>query len=260
MSGFKAVCFLFVLVVWMAGFARGTDLQNVLDQHLEAIGGAEAVARMNSLKASGTVLIGRERAPFELWAAFPNKLRIESMIEDRVFVQSYDGNNEPWEWFPETFYDLPEEMSFESAREFVSDADFNGPLVNHRGKGHRLVLEGLETVDGNEVFRVSIHERSGLASSMLVDAESFLVVCRSGVREGGGASIDLDTYYLDYREVAGVQLPHRFEVYRGTTLVRTILIQSIEANRRLPSAVFALPNGPDPVSARAEAERLSSKR
>ena len=80
------------------------------------------------------------------------------------------------------------------------------------------------------------------------------MVCRSGLREGGGASINLDTYYLDYREVAGVLLPHRYEVYRGTTLVRTVLIQAIVANRRIPSAVFALPNGPDPVAARVEAE------
>lgn len=255
MSGFKAGLIFFILVTCMAGTVRGSDLQTLLDRHLEAIGGAEAVSRMNSLKATGMILVGRERARFELWAAFPNKLRLESRIGDRIFVQSYDGNNEPWEWFPETMYDLPEEMAFESAREFISDADFSGPLVHHRGKGHKLIMEGLETVDGNEVFRVRVNERSGLISSFLIDAENFLIVRRSGQREGGGASIDLETYYLDYREVSGVLLPHRYEVYRGTTLVRTVLIQSIEANRRIPSAVFAMPNGPDPIAARMEAEQ-----
>lgn len=245
---------MFALFLGITGPAGGADLQNVLARHLEAIGGAGAVGRVNSLKASGTVLVGRQRAPFELWAAFPNRLRIESLIGDRVFVQSYDGKRAPWQWFPESLYALPEEMAPEVAREFISDADFHGPLVNHRGKGHQLELAGLETVDGREVYRVSITERSGLESIMIIDAETFLVVSRSGVREGGGASIDLDTYYLDYREVAGVLFPHRYEVYRGTTLVRTVLIQPMEANRRIPSAVFELPDGPDPVAARVEAE------
>jgi len=209
---------------------------------------------MNSLKASGVLLVGRQRAPFELWAAFPNRLRIESRIGNRIFVQSYDGNNPPWQWFPETIYAQPEEMDPEIAREFISDADFNGPLINHRGKGHQLVLDGVEMMDGREVYRIRIVERTGLESYICIDAETWLVVCRSGVRQGGGASIDLDTYYLDYRTVAGVLLPHRFEVYRGTTLVRTVLIQSMEGNNRIPLAVFTQPNGPDPVAARVEVE------
>ena len=209
---------------------------------------------MNSLKASGVLLVGRQRAPFELWAAFPNKLRVESRIGKRIFVQSYDGTNPPWEWFPETIYALPEEMGPEIAREFVSDADFNGPLINHRGKGHRLDLVGVEMMDGREVYRITMVEITGLESELCIDAETWLVVCRSGVRQGGGALIDLDTYYLDYRAVAGVLLPHRFEVYRGTTLVRTVLIQSMEGNNRIPSAVFTPPDGPDPVAARIATE------
>jgi hypothetical protein len=253
-SSFKHVGFLCGLVVGATISVDGAELDTVLARHMEAIGGSEAVSRLNSLKASGTVLISDQRAPFELWAAFPNKLRIESLIGNRVLVQSYDGKRPPWQWFPETLYAIPEEMEPEVAREFVSDADFNGPLVNHRGKGHQLELVNRETLDGREAFRIRVVERSGLESTLAIDAESYLVVRRSGVRRGGGASIDLDTYYLDYRDVSGVLLPHRYEVYRGTTLVRTVIIQTLEGNRRIPSAVFELPDGPDPVAARVEAE------
>jgi hypothetical protein len=236
--------------------AQGTvlDLDAILARHLEAMGGAQAVGRLNTLKASGVVLISRQRAPYELWAAFPNRLRIESRIGERILVQSYDGRNPPWEWFPETEFSIPVEMNADAAREFVSDADFTGPLVNHRGKGHELTLEGEETLNGRKVYRLRLVERVGLESSLLIDAESFLVVCRSGLRKGGGAMIHLDTYFLDYREVAGVMQAHRFEVYRDTTLVRTVLVQSMEGNPSIPPAVFGLPEGPDPVRARIEVE------
>lgn len=249
---------LFLPALGLGGLAAA-ELDEILVKHLDAVGGATAVARLNSVRSSGVVLITGQRVPFELWSAFPNKLRIESSIRERIYVQCYDGSNPPWQWFPETIYSIPEELTDEAAAEFISDSDFNGPLVNHRGKGHELIFEGKFSHDALEVYRIELVEKTGHRSIILLDAETYLIVRRSGVRRGGGAAIELDTYYLDYREVAGVLLPHRYEVYRGTTLVRTTLIQSLEGNVRIPPAVFRLPDGPDPVRARIEVERAQSE-
>jgi hypothetical protein len=259
MNSFNRCVFsLFLLARGLGGLAA-SELDEILAKHLDAVGGATAVARLNSVRSSGVVLISGQRVPFELWAAFPNKLRIETSVDERIYVQCYDGSHPPWQWFPETIYSIPEELSDEAAAEFISDSDFDGPLVNHRGKGHRLTLEGKITHDAGEVYRISLVEKTGLRSIILLDAETYLILRRSGVRRGGGAAIELDTYYLDYREVAGVLLPHRYEVYRGTTLVRTTLIQKLEGNVKIPPAVFRLPDGPDPVRARIEAEQTQSE-
>jgi hypothetical protein len=239
--------------------ASSSELDLVLRKHLAAVGGEMTVARLNSVKSSGVVLISGQRVPFELWSAFPNRLRVESSIGDRIYVQCYDGSGPPWQWFPESIYSIPEELSGEAAVEFISDSDFHGPLINHRGKGHELTLEGRSSVDARDAYRIALVEKTGLKSIILLDAETYLIVRRSGLRRGAGAAIELDTYYLDYREVAGVLLPHRYEVYRGTTLVRTTLIQKLEGNVKIPPAVFRLPDGPDPVRARIEAEQEPSE-
>ncbi len=259
MNSFNWCVFTFFLLARGLGGLAASELDEILTRHVDAVGGATAVARLSSVRSSGVVLISGQRVPFELWAAFPNKLRVESSIRERIYVQCYDGSHPPWQWFPETIYSIPEELADEAAAEFISDSDFNGPLVNHRGKGHELTLEGKISNDGGEAYRVSLVEKTGLRSIILLDAETYLIVRRSGVRRGGGAAIELDTYYLDYREVAGVLLPHRYEVYRGTTLVRTTLIQNLEGDVRIPPAVFRLPDGPDPVRARIEAEQAQSE-
>ncbi|MEZ5277531.1 MAG: hypothetical protein R3F07_14210 [Opitutaceae bacterium] len=253
-SSFKVLAWWGFLILVLTVQGADLDLDAILARHREAIGGTQALGRLNTLRASGIVLISRQRAPYELWAAFPNRLRIESTIGERVLVQSYDGKNPPWTWFPETIYALPEEMNEVEAGEFISDADFTGPLINPRGKGNELTLIGEETLNGQKVFRLKLVEGGGQESSILIDGESFLIACRSGVRRGGGAQIELDTFYLDYRKVAGVMLPFRYEVYRGTSLVRTVLVQSMEGNVPIPPALFGMPEGPDPVKARIEIE------
>jgi hypothetical protein len=259
-NSFTRILFSLFLAAFFLRNATSSELDVILGKHLEAVGGEMAVASLNSVRSSGAVLIGGQRVPFELWSAYPNKLRIESSIDDRIYVQCYDGSNPPWQWFPESIYSIPEELPDEAAVEFISDSDFNGPLINHRGKGHKLTLEGKISNDGRDAYRILLVEKTGLRSIILLDAESFLVARRSDVRRGAGAAIELDTYYLDYREVAGVLLPHRYEVYRGTTLVRTTLIQRLEGNVRIPPAVFQLPDGPDPVRARIEAEQEQPER
>ncbi|RKX36335.1 MAG: hypothetical protein DRP71_00040 [Verrucomicrobia bacterium] len=260
MKSFTWFVFFLSLPVQGLNSLSASEMDLILQKHLDAVGGASAIARLNSIRSSGVVLISSQRVPFEFWAAFPNKLRIESSIGERIHVQCYDGVNPPWQWFPETIYSIPEELADEVAVEFISDSDFNGPLINHQGKGHELTLEGKTSNDAREVYRIALIEKTGLKSTILVDAETYLIVRRSGVRRGGGTAIELDTYYLDYRNVAGVLLPHRYEIYRGTTLVRTTLIQSLEGNVRIPPAVFRLPDGPDPVRARIEAEHAQSER
>jgi hypothetical protein len=258
-KSFTWILFFSILAAFFLKNASSSELEVILRKHLEAVGGEMAVARLNSVKSSGVVLISGQRVPFELWSAFPNKLRVESSIGDRIYVQCYDGSNPPWQWFPESIYSIPEELPDEAAVEFISDSDFNGPLINHRGKGHELTLEGKISNDARDAYRLVLVEKTGLRSIFQLDAESYLIVRRSGMRKGAGAAIELDTYYLDYRQVSGVLLPHRYEVYRGTTLVRTTLIQSLNGNVRIPPAVFQLPDGPDPVRARIEVEQEQSE-
>ena len=79
-SSFKVLAWWGFLILVLTVQGADLDLDAILARHREAIGGTQALGRLNTLKASGIVLISRQRAPYELWAAFPNRLRIESTI------------------------------------------------------------------------------------------------------------------------------------------------------------------------------------
>ena len=161
-------------------------MDGILQEHLKAVGGKDSVARLNSVKSSGVVLISGQRIPFELLAAFPNKLRVESSIGERTYVQGYDGSSLPWQWFPETIYSIPEEFSGDAAVELINDPDFNGPLINPKGKGHELTFEGKTSIDARKVYQIGLEDKVGVKSTILLNAETYLIIRRSGVRRGAG--------------------------------------------------------------------------
>lgn len=101
---------------------------------------------MHSLGAQGRTFISGEIVPFTLTAVRPNRLRVDGFSPLRRVIQGYDGEQAPWISHSEPKGGAVQAMAAGDAKDFVANADFDGPLVNFATKGYSVDYAGEDTI------------------------------------------------------------------------------------------------------------------
>lgn len=228
---------------------RAAELAGI---HVEAMGGSERIAALVSLRATGLVAAGGKQVRFTLFAARPDKVRIETEAGGRTLVQATDGVDPAWEFdtgnWPPRYRTMPEA----NARLFVADAEFDDPLVAGAARGYTLDFAGELVANGRKFWRILVTRKLTETYSLLLDSETYLIAKRIENRSSaGGRNLQVITHYDDFRPVQGVLLPHQITVAVDGAATQQTQVQRIEANPKLADDAFTRPK----VAPAAEAAR-----
>lgn len=232
----------FLALLALAGIARAQTGADIAQRHAERAGGK--LGKLTAYRAEGRTFIGDKEVPFIIWAQRPDRLRIESSTPSRRLVQVYDGAHPPWTSHSEVEGGAPQLMAGSEAREFISNADFDDPLVNSAAKGYSVDYAGEGEVDGRTTHKVLVMSKSDDICFLWVDAESNEIVRRMTYRIVQEQRAVIDTYFKDFRPVAGVMFPHKVEARTNGRAIYTTLIDKMEPNpKKLPADLFERPGG-----------------
>jgi hypothetical protein len=247
---------LLLMVATLAGAASGQQLgAEIAQKHADRYGGRAKLEKLKSYRAEGRTYLGDKEAAFTLWAARPGKLRIETHNLKRRLVQATDGTT-PWQSNSEVNDGAAGDMTGGEAREFAHDADFDGVLVDFAEKGWSVDFAGHEEVEGRPAAKLLIMGKRDEIFFLWVDAQNHEVVKRTVYRVSNGQRFAVDSYFKDFRKVAGdVLLPHKIETRVGSRALHTTVFEKVEANpRKLPASLFA---PPEELAKQREAGRKS---
>lgn len=201
----------------------------------------DRLAALKTLRAEGRTFIGSEMVPFTLIAERPNRLRVESFSPVRRVIQGYDGLDAPWISHTEFKGGAVQPMPAGDARDFVANADFDGPLVNYADKGYTVDYAGEEVIEGRRAYKLLLMSRTDDIFFLWVDAETHEVVKRTVYRAGKDERITIETYFKDFRPVAGVLQPHRIETLANGRLLYVMVIDRMMPNLPVQAGLFSRP-------------------
>lgn len=223
----------------MALGARAEDslIESLCRIHLESLGGQRAVARLESLHATGTTTIGEEVLSFDLWARRPNRLRVETRKEMYFVSQGYDGYGQPWQ----KGAGATVAMSEAEAREFMRDADFDDPLIDPEARGFELEYAGEAELDGQPTVKVLATRNLTETTLLWLDTEHYMILQTQAKRRWQGRLTELITRYEDYEATAGVQLARKMTVLAGGQVLHVTRLETVRANPELPEGWFSAP-------------------
>lgn len=231
-------------VLWLAPAVAGSRVDDLVRIHVEAIGGRDQIQALSALRLSGEVRTGGQRLNFQMLAARPNRLRIETESGGRRRVQGTDGVRPPWERDTGAGTAVSRPMPAGVARTFASDAEFDDPLVAGAERGYALDFAGEVRRDGAAFFRILVTHPGREPISVLLDAVTYLIVERIETRASAtGRPIPFVTRYADFRPVGGVLLPHELTTLVEGRVSQETHIRSIEANPPARSEDFGPPDG-----------------
>jgi outer membrane lipoprotein-sorting protein len=248
----KAVARGLVLAVLALSWGRSASAQTadeIVEKYLTAMGGRAALEKLTSRSTTGTMTLstpaGEITGPIETVNQRPNKTRTLISLDltalgagPMVLDQRFDGTSG---------------YALDSLRgnhditggqlDTMKNSEFPSPLLNYKERGTTVELSGKEKVGERETYVLILKPKSGPASRLFLDTESYLaarLVQKLDLPELG--EVEQTSEFSDYRDVDGVKLP--FKV-KGVSAVQvfTIIVTKVEHNKTIDQALFSKPAG-----------------
>jgi hypothetical protein len=215
-------------------------LDEILARNLEARGGAQRLASVQSLRLTGQIQFGVGLSgPFTLERRRPRSMRAEFVLEGARGVQAFDGR---LAWTLAPGEKAAEALSGREAGEVEEQADLDGPLLDWKAKGHALELLGRQKLSDRDTWALRLTTAKGNLRTLFLDARTFLEACIEGTRTLGGEELMIESWLSDYRSVDGIQLPFRIESGpKGLRERQRIAFDKAELNVPLDAARFRMP-------------------
>ncbi len=228
-----------LLIPALTGVAAGQALtaDQIIEKHLTALGGREALGKITSRRATGTVSVatpvGPLGGPIEMVAKAPNKMRADIRIDltsvggpgEMVISELFDGTTG---WSLDSMQgDKP--MSGDQL-EGARNNFFPSPLLRYKELGMTPTVESTQQVNGKTAHVVLLTPKSGPAERMFFDAESFLIVrTTSTLTLPQVGTVEQVSEPSDYRVVDGVKVAFKLAQTAGEQSI-TMTFTKIENN------------------------------
>ena len=217
----------------------------IADRNVSARGGLQAWRAVQTMSYSGKLEAGGKenvQLPFFMEMKRPRKTRVEIEFANDKAVQVYDGAN-GWKLRPYLGRRDVEPFSADELKAASMEYDLDGPLVDHTTKGIQVDLEGVETVEGHDAYKLKLTTKDGKVRHLWVDTETFLEVKIEGVpRRMDGKMRPVEIYYRDYKTVSGLMVPYVLETsVQGVRQSHKMTVESIVVNQQLDDSLFAKP-------------------
>jgi outer membrane lipoprotein-sorting protein len=229
-------------------YAATQTADEVIEKHLAAMGGREALGKLTSRKATGTMTVttpnGNISGPFELYSKAPNKARLYVVLDltpmgmnDKLTLdQKFDGTTG---WALNTLQG--DRQITGNQLENMKNSVFPNPLLNYKASGATVELLPNETVAGKSLIVMKITPKTGSATKLFLDPDTYLMVRTSltiNSPEMGG-NIEQVNEASDYRTVDGVKFAFK-SVQSSSVQSATLLFDKVEHNVTLDDAMFSV--------------------
>ncbi len=244
----RALPFLLVAVpALLAQAPQPPTVDSILARHFEARGGLARIKAIQSLTSTGRIEIG----PMVLALRIENPrgaFRSDTSLQGLTKTEAFDGRS-GWILDPFAGATKAEPMSHAQLRQAELQADFDGPLVDWKARGHRVTLGDMEAVNGVPAYVLNVRLKNGGAMRSFLDAKTFMEIKAVNQAVTEGRTVQVETLLGDYRAVNGVLLPFRLDIRaQGQTQGLRIVLDRVEANVPVDEARFRQP-APGPAGA-----------
>src|SRR5688572_9338041 len=155
----QSVVLLTALVV-PQGTAYALDVRQLVDKHVEAVGGRAKIDALVSLRVDGKVTFRSygDLTVELLWSRTskrPGMIREEASLQGLTAIYAFDGK-EGWSIQPFEGRREPDRTSPDDTKDLEQQSEMFGPLAVAAQKGFTLEYLGTEDVDGTPAHKIKV--------------------------------------------------------------------------------------------------------
>ncbi|MGI9517625.1 MAG: hypothetical protein ACR2NP_11300 [Pirellulaceae bacterium] len=219
--------------------ATSVEYQTILKQYFEATGGEMAHKGIESMQSTGTISIPEAGIEGTMTTTQTGDKAIMKMEMAGIGseMSGYDGET-AWRISEMTG---PEIIDGDQKTQMVKQLDLN-PFMDLEEKYDSVEVEGPEEFNGEECHVLVLKSEGFDPIYHYFSTNSHMHVGTRMTQVTQMGPMEMVSKLSDYREVAGVQMPHAttVELPNGMSLVTEV--EKMEANSVIEDSVFALPD------------------
>ena len=206
----------------------------IINKHVEAIGGTANWKKVNSLVVTGAMSIqGMSidvvRTVVHLKGARQN---ISIMGMDNYNIVTPEAG---WSYMPVQQKTEVEPLSKDDLKQAQDQLDAQGEFIDYKAKGHSIELLGAETVDGNDCFKVKATLKSGSFVVYYIDKKTYYI--NQSVRTIQGN--DMVTTFSNYQKTPeGLVFAMSSVIPLQPGMTADFTVSKIEINPTIDPSVF----------------------
>ena len=219
----------------LSASASAQTADEVINKHIEAVGGLENIKKVNTVKMEATLTTQGMDIPITIYQMHNKGMKQEINVMNMTgFVVV--TNEGAWQFMPFMGQSAPEPMTAEEADAQKDGLDIQGELVDYKSKGHSVELLGKEDVDGTECYKLKLVRKSGRESTYLIDTKTYYPLrVKSKVKVNGQETEVVQGFSNYQKQPSGIVLPMTME---NSGLPAPINITKVEVNPTFDASVF----------------------
>jgi len=235
LSGFIISLFLF-----LNGLAQTAD--EIIQKNIDATGGKSNWETIKTMKVTGYLGMGGMDFAITQYTKAPDKSFLEIIVQGMTMKQGYDGTM-GWMINPMMGSKKPEKVDDETAAEFKERGNIGGRLMTYKDEGSTAELSGKEDLEGTEVFKIKITEKSGKVYNYYFDTKNYLILKETRIVKRNGKEYNTETTMSNYKTVNNIQMPFTMEINTAESQMgsQTLTIDKVEMNIDIDENIFKMP-------------------
>ena len=214
-------------------FTFAQTAEEIVAKHVEAIGGAAAWKKINSLSYEGKMTVQGAEVNVTLTVLNGKGVRQNISVMGLTGYQIITPTA-GWNFMPFQGQTSPEPMTADELKQSADDLDVQGKLIDYKSKGNTVEYLGKDDVEGTECFKLKITSKAGNIETVFIDPKSYYIVRSVAKRTANGQESDVPTDLSNYKKLPeGIVVPFSITLPFGE-----MVISKAEVNKQIDESTF----------------------
>lgn len=225
--------FLSILTIATVGFTYAQTADEIVNKHIEAIGGTDAWKKVNSMVTTGTLKMQGAEIPISLTVLNGKGSRQDITVMGMNGYQIVTPT-QGWKFMPFQGQKEVEPITADDLKEAQDELDVQGSLVDYKTKGHTVELLGTDDVDGVDAFKLKETLKSGKTQTIFIDPKTYYIIRVISKQKANGNEVDVTTNVSNYQKLPeGIMVPLSIGLPFGE-----MVISKVEINKPIDENIF----------------------
>jgi hypothetical protein len=223
-----------------AGIAQAQTADEIVNKHLDAIGGKDKIAAIKSIVTEYDMDVMGQQAPGVTYVLNGKGYRNEMDFGGQKIIQVVTDKG-GWGINPMMGQTSPEPMPADQVKMNKGNIDAGGPLYNYAAKGNKVELAGTENVNGVNAHKLKMTTTDGPEMTFYIDPNTYYILKTIIKAKADGQDVETSLVFSDYKKTdygyvtAGTT---ELNLPQGFTL--TIKAKKVEVNKEIDPKLFEM--------------------
>ena len=228
----------FVLGIVFMQFVQAQTVDDIINKYVDARGGNDKLKAINSVYMEGSrQMMGNE------------VLVKVTMVQGKLFRTDFEMGGttgytivtptEGWSFIPMQSPKV-ESIPADRLKTMQGQLDIAGPLLDYAAKGNKAELEGKETIDGKDAYKIKMTLSTGKDVTYYIDTKTNLLIQsrQMSAARGNNPPQEIITNYSDYKVFDGIMFPQTIANPGGGMMAGSTTFDTIVVNKPIDESQY----------------------